>query len=81
MLNVKLVLHHVTGRLYKVNIYISLNVQVPPGVYPRVTGTQGACICHIFRKCDAGSMDWIYLAQDMDRWQASVKTVMNFRVS
>jgi len=27
-----------------------------------------------------GSMDWIELAQDRDRWLALVKEVMNFRV-
>jgi hypothetical protein len=27
-----------------------------------------------------GGMDWIELAQDMDRWQALVNTVMNLRV-
>jgi hypothetical protein len=27
-----------------------------------------------------GDVDWIYLAQDTDRWRALVNTVMNLRV-
>jgi hypothetical protein len=27
-----------------------------------------------------GDVDWIYLAQDRDRWRALVNTVMNLRV-
>ena len=37
-------------------------------------------IRRIFRKWDGGSMDWINLAQDMDRWQAILNAVMNLRV-
>jgi len=34
----------------------------------------------IFRKWDVGSVDWIMLAQDRDRWRALVNAVMNIRV-
>jgi len=34
----------------------------------------------IFGKWDVGVMDWIYLAQDRDRWRALVNAVMNLRV-
>jgi hypothetical protein len=27
-----------------------------------------------------GGMDWIYMAQDRDRWRAVVSAVMNLRV-
>jgi hypothetical protein len=33
----------------------------------------------IFKKWDGG-MDWIDMAQDMDRWRAVVNAVMNLRV-
>jgi hypothetical protein len=33
----------------------------------------------IFKKWD-GSMDWIELAQDTDRWRGLVNAVMNLRV-
>jgi hypothetical protein len=32
------------------------------------------------REIGFGDVDWIHLAQDRDRWQALVNTVMNFRV-
>jgi hypothetical protein len=35
----------------------------------------------IFKKWDGGSMDWIDMAQDMDRWRAVVSAVMNLRVT
>jgi hypothetical protein len=33
----------------------------------------------IFKKWE-GSMDWIVLAQDRDRWRAVVNAVMNIRI-
>jgi hypothetical protein len=35
----------------------------------------------IFKKWEWGGMDWIDMAQDMDRWRALVNAVMNLRVS
>jgi hypothetical protein len=32
------------------------------------------------REIGRGSVDWIQVAQDRDRWRAVVNTVMNFRV-
>jgi ribosome biogenesis protein Nip4 len=32
------------------------------------------------REIGFGDVDWINLAQDMDRWRALVNTVMNLRV-
>jgi hypothetical protein len=32
------------------------------------------------RKIDWGSVDWIQVAQDRDRWRVLVNTVMNLRV-
>ena len=45
-------------------------------------GVDGSIILRwIFRKWDVGDIDWIELAQDMDRWRALVKAVMNIRVT
>jgi hypothetical protein len=33
-----------------------------------------------FREFGCGSVEWIYLAQDRDRWRAVVNAVMNLRV-
>jgi len=35
----------------------------------------------VFQDMCYGDMDWIYLAQDGDRWRAVVNAVMNIRVS
>jgi hypothetical protein len=32
------------------------------------------------REVGEGGMNWIYLAEDRDRWRALVNTVMNLRV-
>jgi hypothetical protein len=35
----------------------------------------------IFRKWDVGSINWIKLAQDRDRWRAVVTAIMKLRVT
>ena len=32
------------------------------------------------KKTECEGMDWIYLAQDRDKWRAVVSTVMNLRI-
>jgi hypothetical protein len=45
------------------------------------TGVDGRKILErILGKYGEGIVDWIHLAQDRDKWQALVITVMNFRV-
>jgi hypothetical protein len=44
-------------------------------------GVDGRIILRwVFRKVGCGSMDWIDLAQDRNRWRAVVNVVMNLRV-
>jgi hypothetical protein len=43
-------------------------------------GVDGRIILRcIFRKW-GGGMDWIYMAEDRDRWRAVVNAVMNFLI-
>ena len=46
--------------------------------YPGVDGM--IILRWIFRKWYGGSMDWIDLAENRDRWRALVNAVMNCRV-
>jgi hypothetical protein len=53
------------------------------GDHLEVTGIGGRIILRwIFRKWNGGvgDLDWIYLVQDRDRWQAVVNVVMNLLV-
>jgi len=45
------------------------------------TGVDGKIIYRwIFKKWDGGSIDWLDLAEDRDRWRARVNAVINLRV-
>jgi len=48
----------------------------------KYSGVDGRIILKlIFKKWDwGGGIDWIYLAQDMDRWRALGSAVMSLRV-
>jgi hypothetical protein len=43
-------------------------------------GVDGWMGLECFREIGWGAVDWIHLAQDGDRWRASVNAVMNLRV-
>jgi hypothetical protein len=45
---------------------------------PRRRWENGIRMDHM--EIDWGSVDWIHLAQDRDRWRALMNTVMNLRV-
>jgi len=42
------------------------------------TGIDGRIIKIDIREVECGGMDWIDMAQDMDRWRDVVTAVMNF---
>jgi hypothetical protein len=44
-------------------------------------GLDGRVLLKCIFKNWNGRMDWIYLAQDRDRWRAVVKVTMNLQVS
>jgi hypothetical protein len=44
-------------------------------------GVDGRIILKFILEGRDGSLDWIDLAQDRDKWRAVVNAVMNFRVS
>jgi hypothetical protein len=44
------------------------------------SGIDGGIISKSIFEKTVGSMDWINLAQDRDRWQAVVNAVINLRV-
>jgi hypothetical protein len=49
-------------------------------VYKTKAGLKSSEELYDFREIEWGDMDWIDLAEDMDKWRAVVNTVMNLRV-
>jgi hypothetical protein len=49
-------------------------------VHFKYLGVDGRIILNGSSRSEMGSVDWIYLAQDRDRWRAVVNAVMNLRV-
>jgi hypothetical protein len=50
--------------------------------YLEDVGLEGRIILKwLFKKWDEGTMDWIDLDRDRDKWRTVVDAVMNFRVS
>jgi hypothetical protein len=72
---------HVTRKGEERNVYMVLMVK-PEGKRPlgRPRRRWEDVIRLDLREIGWGSVDWIQLAQDRDRWRARVNTVMNLRV-
>ena len=43
-------------------------------------GVEGRIIYDVLQELGCGGVDWIYLAQERDRWQTLVNAVMKFRL-
>jgi len=71
---------HVYRRERKnMHIFLVGKPEGEPSARPRHRWLDTNAMCHT--EIEWQDVDWVYLAEDIDKWQALVNIVMNFQVS